>query len=880
MNKQYNLSKLFDLLHANLAGCFPEFGFVLKGNRWQATNEEFTHSNFGCRAERIESNGDSNFGFQIHGDRFVTWFEFLTGQSAPKGDLFNSAIEKLCDRASINKDIIKDTTISNVTYVTNGFDTKPKTQHKYVPGAFNKEWHTRLIKNFTDNPKASEWAEETRGWSNSVITKYGIGLTGKYTSSIHYQYALCAPLHSKDGTYDKPYLYYSIPGLTEFKEGQDSRTGWASGRPKLYYSDKLEKQSTVIAVEGMKDLWSLKTIINDPDILIVTSTHGAGKNGGKQWPEEYNSPEFWGNFKNVYLGFDDDDTGHSAMELLVAQIPQETKIIKTTHGKDWNDFILNGGKRHQFNEILSNAKPLQAELPVTAKEVKNPKEIDINGAYHNGHLYWVTERLVQQKVDGKTHEGWESMVVRSDGSLLKAVQSAKVSASCRPVIRLTDNTLISREPRANPNGTWEWSSISQFIEHKNNGAELPITDFSKLVESVYNHFRSIIWLPHKDDLAVITLATIATYCQEIFDAVPLVLFNGSKGSGKSQIGYEASKLMANGVFLGRATIAAIIDTADAARGGIVIDDYEELGGKGKGKADPTFSDVTQVIKMSYKKDTGTYVKISPDGRSRTTQRFYGVKFVNNTQGVDSIVGDRMFVINTRKIPQELVENFQSNKKIILDSDIPEIRNQLHTWTFNNVATIHKMYTKYKDLGGDRQDEIAAPLLALAKISGQRWLIDDLESVLERRKNSASTPDEETAFDMSLENIIEKGYEEVTANLVINEMGLILGRDFGKEAQYDIPTWAQVKHIGRKLTPFVDAGGHRRSRLQHGVQARFNPFQRSFLSEVKNRLERQNRQVAEIKKEGRDFCQGCDDCAYRSSCNILKSVNNLDTKNKN
>jgi hypothetical protein len=240
----------------------------------------------------------------------------------------------------------------------------------------------------------------------------------------------------------------------------------------------------------------------------------------------------------------------------------------------------------------------------------------------------------------------------------------------------------------------------------------------------------------------------------------------------------------------------------------------------------------------------------------------------------------MFVINTRKIPQELVENFQSNKKIILDSDIPEIRNQLHTWTFNNVATIHKMYTKYKDLGGDRQDEIAAPLLALAKISGQRWLIDDLESVLERRKNSASTPDEETAFDMSLENIIEKGYEEVTANLVINEMGLILGRDFGKEAQYDIPTWAQVKHIGRKLTPFVDAGGHRRSRLQHGVQARFNPFQRSFLSEVKNRLERQNRQVAEIKKEGRDFCQGCDDCAYRSSCNILKSVNNLDTKNKN
>ncbi len=78
---------------------------------------------------------------------------------------------------------------------------------------------------------------------------------------------------------------------------------------------------------------------------------------------------------------------------------------------------------------------------------------------------------------------------------------------------------------------------------------------------------------------------------------------------------------------------------------MVIDDFEELGSRGR-NGEAAFGDVQQIIKFAYKKETAYYDLNDAKGELMRL-RFYGVKVITNTQGVDEIVGSRMFKIATR-----------------------------------------------------------------------------------------------------------------------------------------------------------------------------------------------------------------------------------------
>ena len=55
---------------------FPEFGWQRDPRGWHATNQNFTHTTLGVRADGVVCHGDAPRGFLIHGQGAVLWTSY------------------------------------------------------------------------------------------------------------------------------------------------------------------------------------------------------------------------------------------------------------------------------------------------------------------------------------------------------------------------------------------------------------------------------------------------------------------------------------------------------------------------------------------------------------------------------------------------------------------------------------------------------------------------------------------------------------------------------------------------------------------------------------------------------------------------------------
>src|SRR5207237_566662 len=117
-----------------------------------------------------------------------------------------------------------------------------------------------------------------------------------------------------------------------------------------------------------------------------------------------------------------------------------------------------------------------------------------------------------------------------------------------------------------------------------------------------------------------------------------------------------------------------------------------------------FSELAQALKLSYNQETAT--KLWTDVKTMRTERlnFFGVKLINNTRGADSILGSRMLRIQTARIPEHQRSQFGESRPADWRR-IDELRDELHTWTFENVAAIDAEYRRLFPKDSDRAEEI-------------------------------------------------------------------------------------------------------------------------------------------------------------------------------
>ena len=132
-----------------------------------------------------------------------------------------------------------------------------------------------------------------------------------------------------------------------------------------------------------------------------------------------------------------------------------------------------------------------------------------------------------------------------------------------------------------------------------------------------------------------------------------------------QMGRAMARVCSNAYVCGQSSAAAIARFIDESRGFVVLDDMEGIGGRGG-----QFSELVQALKLSYNKATA--VKMWTDVKTMRTQLldFYGVKMINNTRGVDSILGSRMLRVQTRRMPDHCRDEFL--QRAPLDAPAPTV----------------------------------------------------------------------------------------------------------------------------------------------------------------------------------------------------------------
>jgi len=758
---------------------------------------------------------------------------------------------------------------------------KPKSTPKKAARLkrFNPEHNQRLRKRLWDNAAALEYLRG-RGLEDSTIEEFRLGLSTPYTTTdgVVRQDALTYPVRLRDGTFASKYGYYTVPGVTQDPIDQN---GWMKGSPLCYYAQKSHRHTAIFVCEGIKDVWRHWQALQEAgladDILLVSSTHGAGL------PEAWKDPDFWAQWDQVYMGQDNDEAGdqmaerileHAGREVLRARVPED-------RGKDWTDFWNNGGSVEQFQELLDDASPVVNPIQ---RDTGNPlqtgrlsfKPVDINNAYLNGHLYYPTEILRRSWMEDdngetKLAEWAETVVVRSDRtdwSITQAFAPSNIGNSLgrRRLLKLTDGTILARQPKPSAYNTWEWSYIQDFLEGREK-----VRPIDEIVSEIHQILRRAVWLPYEEDYAVLALMIPVTYVQRVFEAVPLFLLNGPAGSGKTQMANTVAKMCCNGNVIGQMSAATAARHIDDCRGFVVLDDLEAIGSKG-GKDAAQFNELVQALKVSYNQNSA--VKIWTDVKTMRTEKldFFGVKMINNTLGTDAILGSRMIKIQTRKVP----EGYESELEDLtaeVDLRMHEIRQELHTWAFANVGQVDERYQQQYRHHSERSEEIAAPLRVMADLVGDQTLKTHLESALSRQSVQLDDPDDPTeVLREAVRNLIRNGYDTVTLTHISLEMRSLLDANFGKGMTNEIPEWSRPEWVGRRLRneDLVEPRQKGRRRF-FGRNLRLVQLAGWLIDEVQKELEEAGQSPEIGTRDSADFCRGCEACPYRNAgCELMEA----------
>lgn len=327
----------------------------------------------------------------------------------------------------------------------------------------------------------------------------------------------------------------------------------------------------------------------------------------------------------------------------------------------------------------------------------------------------------------------------------------------------------------------------------------------------------------------------------------------------------AASVSANGVLVnGQTSPATAIRLVDASRGLVAFDDLEGIAARGK-EAD--YSELVQMLKTSYKRSTA--MKEWTDPRSFTVRRlnFFGIKVVTNTQGTDEILGSRMFVIRTRRLPKGAERGMG-----LPQEELARLRDDLHTWAMETASQLHAIYRERYSRHVRRLDEIAAPLRAIADAVGSEELKARLERALEVQEGLSRLPtsDVDVVY-MAVKELVRQGYRDVVAvQHIMLEARRLVGSTWGKEREGEIPRWQQPRWVGQILRNhgIASSGVEARPRLW-GYQLRLVRLEPSFVQEALEEFRKEGIEPETALREPLAFCleTPCTECGFLHFCDI-------------
>jgi len=770
-------------------------------------------------------------------------------------------------------------------------ETKEQKLAKHLSGVnrVSEEALTRNHNRLMGNGIALKWLQD-RGFTTETIGYFRLGLAAPYKKGTDTETrgALIFPTINELGLFVTPNPRYNIPNVTV---NPTAKKGWCRGDPSTCYNTRrLPSHRFLMVVEGFKDLWSVHQMLQGTDlvnkVLIVTSTHGTNI------PREVEyDPMFFEHYDKVFIATDNDEAGDTVAQKWATYTGLKGHRVRSSIGKDWNDLLMAGGSADDLVKSLKAAESMRAVVLNSAPKKLNDyrvgqtygyKPIDISGAYLDGHLYYpviVHDVGLDEQTQAVAHSR-VIKVVRSDKQILDYRQLPMLKrpgAIQTPLYTLSDGTLIDNVPKVSPSTTWDWDYVNAWLEGRFNPR--PLDTIVKEIESV---LRGQIWLPDQENYLVLALVVVATYVQSVFDAVPMILATGEKGTGKSHVGMVMAKMACNAEVIGAVSSATLIRTIDECRGFVVLDDLEKISNKTKGASATETDEMLQTLKVSYKKSTA--IKKVTDTKTMSVQKLnsFGIKFMTNTTGVEEILGSRTITIDTQRAPKG------HTFKDIDDEDLMHLQNELHAWAMDNVKHVDDAYKPYKTSNSNRTQEITSPLRALVDVSGQKELHDTLDVVVERLEQDQKQVDSpEQILREAVFSLAAQGFESISMEQVVLEMKTLVPRNYMKSYTTEIPEWQQEDWVRKNLYSFGFIPKSTPTKFRaYGSKVRLSRLYK-LEPQLYKALEQEDEvlflqyQSAE-KLSGKDFCKrygnSCKGCAYeRLGCPIQSSTgknNNL------
>lgn len=689
------------------------------------------------------------------------------------------------------------------------------------------------------------------GLSDETIRRHRLGLKEPYAargSGLTVSRALAFPVLDLVGGRTGRWSYATLPGLTSHAPHPE---GWGPGLSRTCYSHAADAASTIVVVSSPVTMWLLSQALSNtlPTVVVACRSHPGGV------PAEWRDPSFWRRWDTVILGMEADGDGPGARvaRTVATTVGGEVLRCAPPRGEAWDDLVRTGGSAAEIAALLAAAtpwRPMEAPARASLRSAVGDFEADpvvIEGAVVNGLMHYpiTVERREIEGVgdDPAVVQRYVTRILRGDGVVLdiERLPAPRGTPAGGRVLALSDGTRIASEPLPARFATWRYNSVRRFIEARATARAPDRRELVRILADVECHLRSCVWLPHDQDFALAAAFVVATFVHRVFDAFPILLVNGLRGTGKSELGQALSSISCNGVVAGRISPAGLVRLLAESRGTVVLDDLEAISSNRTAG-----TDLAQVLKIGYKASTARRVTPGRDGRIEILD-FYAPKIVTNISGADPVLLSRMIAVRTAAMPAEAR---------LPDSllDVADVRDELHTWAMCQAAAVAEVYRPLRSVAVSRRDEIAAPLRAVAALSDDDAFAARLELALAAEVELSSEPIDALAG-RALRTLVAEGMVEVAMPHLLLEMAV------EARGPVNLPS---AETLGRTLLSIGARGKDDpvdRRRL-HGEVTRIYRLAGEYVARVENR--------ATMAVGAFAFCTRgpCSSCRYDGVCDTV------------
>lgn len=201
--------------------------------------------------------------------------------------------------------------------------------------------------------------------------------------------------------------------------------------------------------------------------------------------------------------------------------------------------------------------------------------------------------------------------------------------------------------------------------------------------------------------------------------------------------------------------------------------------------------------------------------------------------------------------------------------LSELRDELHTWTFENVGLIDETYRRLFSFVSNRDGEITAPLKVFAEIADNMEMTEGLSRAL-AFQNSASdvSTDPIGLRKEAVKRLVLSGYTNLSPTHISLEMKHLSAE--GATFLSEDPKCESIIWLGRQLRSqgLIDVNASFERDSLHGKSLRVYPLNENFVSGT---LKKYGGGQSIERQKASSFCTVCDECKYRNiDCSIRDS----------